>query len=71
MDKHESKIENSNVSALMSLSEAANYLGICYRTIQTLVYDRKIGFIRVGRHYKFRLSDLEAFVERNYIKPIK
>ncbi len=56
---------------LLNMNEAAKSLGICYRTMQELVYKRKIGFIRVGKNYKFRMSDIEEFILKNYIKPVK
>lgn len=56
---------------LMSMKTAATRLGICYRTMQELVYQRKIGFTLVGRHIKFRAEDLEEFILKNRVKPIK
>ncbi len=55
----------------MDMKTGAARLGICYRTMQELVYQRKIGFIQVGRHIKFRIEDLEEFILRNRIKPVK
>jgi excisionase family DNA binding protein len=52
------------------MSVAAERLDICYRTLQSLVYERKIGFVKVGRHYKFRKEDIDSFIQKNYIKPI-
>ena len=60
---------NLKMPLLLNMHEAAESLGVCYRTIQELVYQRKIGFVRVGRHYKFRQEDINNFINRNYVKP--
>lgn len=65
------KIEgNLTTPLVLNMHDAADMLGICYRTLQTLVYERHIGFVKIGRHYKFRMEDLEKFIEKNYIKPV-
>ncbi len=56
---------------LMDMHEASKFLGICYRSMQSLVYARKIGFVKIGKNYKFRLKDLNDFIDNNYVKPIK
>ncbi len=68
MNKNEKDYKNS---ALMTAKEASEYLGLCYRTLQNLIYERKIGFVQICRHYKFRKEDLDKFIEKNYIKPVK
>ena len=62
---------SSELPLLMDMHEAANKLGICYRTIQDMVYKRRIGFVKIGRIYKFRSEDLSDFIDKNYIKPVK
>ena len=70
MNKNETVKKEERIKELMSMSVAAERLDICYRTLQSLVYERKIGFIKVGRHYKFRKEDIDSFIQKNYIKPI-
>jgi excisionase family DNA binding protein len=62
---------NIEMPLLMNMHEAASALGICYRSIQNLVYSRRIGFVQIGKNYKFRPKDLNEFVEKNYIKPVR
>jgi excisionase family DNA binding protein len=74
MNKNEElKKDNANIETvlLIDMHAAAKKLGICYRSIQNLVYQRKIGFVRIGKNYKFRPKDLNEFVEKNYVKPVK
>ena len=68
MNKNEKDYKNS---VLMTAKEASEYLGLSYRTLQNLIYERKIGFVQICRHYKFRKDDLDKFIEKNYIRPVK
>ena len=70
-DEHIKNKTNLETPLLINMHEAAEYLGICYRTMQELVYKRQIGFIKVGKNYKFRTQDLNEFIEKNFIKPAK
>jgi excisionase family DNA binding protein len=63
--------DEKQITGLLTMKEAARYLGVCYRTMQRLIYERKIGFVKVYSEYRFRIEDLEKFIERNYIKPVK
>ena len=65
--KHKMNLE---MPFLLDMHQAAETLGICYRSLQNLIYARKIGFVKIGKNYKFRSQDLNEFVEKNYIKPI-
>lgn len=62
---------NMEEKLLMDMHAAAQMLGICYRTLQEIVYKREIGFVKIGRIYRFRPEDLNEFIKKNYIKPVK
>lgn len=49
--------------ALLGVREAADYLTISADTLYGLVHGDEIPHIRVGRSIRFRLSDLEKYVE--------
>jgi hypothetical protein len=53
MKNNESKNlkENLNIPMLMYMHQAAEAHGICYRSIQNLVYKRQIGFVQIGKNY--------------------
>ena len=63
-DEHIKNKTNLGIPLLLNMHEAAFALGICYRSIQSLVYSRKIGFVRIGKNYKFRTQDLNEFIEK-------
>lgn len=69
-DEHIKNKQKMGISLLLNMHEAAESLGVCYRTMQELVYQRKVGFVRIGKNYKFRQEDLNRFIEKNYIKPV-
>lgn len=62
-------VENAALKAkkMLSVSELANITGYSERTIR----DRKheIGFFTNGNDIKFKVSDVDAWIEKNYIKP--
>ena len=62
--------DEKQISGLLTMREAARYLGVCYRTMQRLIYERKIGFVKMYSEYRFRTEDLDKFIEKNYIKPV-
>lgn len=51
--------------SFFSLKEAAEYLGISYRTIQRLVKDDKLPAFQVRRQWRLRVTDLEEYVARS------
>ena len=52
-------------SALLDLTQAANYLGTSERHVRRLWQERRIAVVKVGRRVRFTRSDLDAFIERN------
>ena len=56
------------ISKLLSQKEAAAFLGCTESTLQSWRsgdrYKYRLKYIRVGRLIRYRLSDLEEFVER-------
>jgi excisionase family DNA binding protein len=47
---------------LLSPKDAADQLGTSVRFVRRLVFERRIPFIKVGRHVRIAASDLEAFL---------
>lgn len=51
------------VEKLVSLEDIATYLDVSKDTIRTWIKKGNIPFHKVGRQYKFRMSEIEAWVE--------
>jgi excisionase family DNA binding protein len=49
--------------------EAATLLGISVWTLRHWVCERKITFVRKGRMVRFRIEDLERFMNSGLVRP--
>jgi excisionase family DNA binding protein len=47
---------------LLTVEEAAERLGTSVRFLRRLIAERRIAFVRVGRHVRIDPADLEAFI---------
>lgn len=47
---------------LLNVKECADMLQVTERTIYAYIRDKKIPFIRIGRVYRFKPSDLAAWL---------
>jgi excisionase family DNA binding protein len=54
---------------LLTPQEAAERLGTSLRFVRRLVFQRRIPFIKVGRHVRIASSDLDAFIAAGRIEP--
>ncbi len=55
--------------ALLTTSEAAEYLATSERHVRRLVSERRIGFVKVGHFVRFLADDLEAFLQQGRVVP--
>ncbi len=55
---------------LLSVTEAAAVLGTSTRFPRRLVAERRIRFVRVGRHVRIPASALEEFVAAGTVEPM-
>ena len=47
---------------LLTVEEAADRLGTSVRFVRRLVAERRIAYIKVGRHVRIAAGDLDAFI---------
>ena len=47
---------------LLTPQEAAERLGTSLRFVRRLVFQRRIPYVKVGRHVRIATSDLDAFI---------
>lgn len=54
---------------LLTRTEAAEYLGLAKSTLEVWACTKRydLPFIKVGRAVRYRVADLELFIERNTI----
>jgi excisionase family DNA binding protein len=49
----------------MTPDEAAGFLSVSTRTLKRLVAEGKLGAVKIRGSMRFKLKDLEAFIEAN------
>jgi excisionase family DNA binding protein len=47
---------------LLTVEETADRLGTSVRFVRRLVFQRRIPYVKVGRHVRIAANDLEAFI---------
>jgi excisionase family DNA binding protein len=53
---------------LLTVDEAANRLGTSVRFVRRLIAERRIAYVRVGRHVRIAEADLASFVEAGRVE---
>jgi len=54
---------------LLTVREAATYLGTTPKTLYSMVWRKQIAFVKIGRSVRFDIRDLEAIIEQSKVKP--
>ena len=54
---------------LLNIKEAAAYMGLSVHTLYTMVSQRRIPFIKVGRLVKFDVGLLDAWIKQHTVMP--
>ncbi len=60
-----------SVERLLSIDEVAEALGTTVRFPRRLIAERRIRFVRVGRHVRVPVSALVDFVKAGTVEPVK
>ncbi len=58
------------VDRLLTVIEAAELLGTSERFPRRLIAERRIQFVKIGRHVRIRESALSAFIEAGSVDPM-
>jgi excisionase family DNA binding protein len=56
---------------LLNIQQAAEYLGLKVSTLYKWVSQKRIPFFRSGRLLKFDVNELDKFIEKTKVNPIK
>lgn len=57
----------TSAPAVLDEESAATYLGVTPRWIRRAVAERRIPHVKVGRFNRFRVVDLDRFLEQNLV----
>jgi excisionase family DNA binding protein len=55
---------------LLDIKEAATYVGLSVHTLYTMVSQRRIPYVKVGRLTKFDIGLLDAWIKQNTVMPM-
>lgn len=55
---------------LVSIHDCSVYLGLSVHTLYTMVSQRRIPFVKVGRLVKFDLTLVDAWIQKRTVMPI-
>jgi excisionase family DNA binding protein len=58
------------VGKYLTVSETAIYLNTSDRFVRRLIAERRIAFHRVGRHVRFSVADLDAWLDAGRVEPL-
>jgi excisionase family DNA binding protein len=58
------------VDKLLTVAEAAERLGTTQRFPRRLIAERRITFVKVGRHVRIQESVLEEFIRSGRVEPL-
>jgi excisionase family DNA binding protein len=50
------------LDTLLSAEQAAERLGTSVRFVRRLVFERRIAYVKLGRHVRIATGDLDAFI---------
>jgi excisionase family DNA binding protein len=59
---------SGSVDGLLTVEEVAVRLGTKVRFVRRLIAERRISYVKVGRHVRIRYGDLEAFVAAGLVE---
>jgi excisionase family DNA binding protein len=60
----------SESGTLYTVAQAAERLNTSARFVRRLIADRRIAFVRLGRHVRLAEEDVAAFIEAGRVEPI-
>jgi excisionase family DNA binding protein len=62
--------EQISMRKLIGVKEAAQYTGLSVYTVYTMVSQRRIPYVKVGRLVKFDVPMLDAWIKSNTVLPM-
>ena len=60
----------TELQAFLTTEEVLGYLKTTPRTVYRLIRDGELPAVRIGRQWRFRRTDLDAWVERQRLFPM-
>jgi excisionase family DNA binding protein len=62
--------DGAHLRKLIGVEDTAQYVGLSVHTVYTMVSQRRIPYVKVGRLVKFDLAQLDAWILKNTVMPV-
>ena len=59
------------LDSLLTVDEAAECLGTSTRFVRRLIFERRIAFVKVGRHVRITSGDMDAFIAAGRVDALR
>jgi excisionase family DNA binding protein len=69
--KDQSASEKQTRRQPLSVAEAANYMNVTERYVRRLIAERRVPFLKIGRHVRLRPEDLDAYLDGCRVEPMR
>ena len=56
------------MDSLLTIEQAAARLGTSVRFVRRLVFERRIAYVKLGRHVRIAARDLDAFIRAGRVE---
>ena len=53
---------------LLTVEDAADQLGTSVRFVRRLIFERRIAFVKAGRHVRIASADLDAYIRAGRVE---
>jgi excisionase family DNA binding protein len=53
---------------LLTVEDTADRLGTSVRFVRRLIFERRIAFVKVGRHVRIAAADLDAYISAGRVE---
>jgi excisionase family DNA binding protein len=60
--------EHPKLDMLLSVEQAAERLGTSVRFVRRLVFERRIAYVKLGRHVRITTRDLDGFIRASRVE---
>lgn len=61
--------QNIILPSILTQAQAAEYLGVSEKKLERDRWcERRIPYVKMGRHVRYRATDLVAYIERNIVE---
>ena len=69
--RNQSASEKQTRRQPLSVAEAANYMNVTERYVRRLIAERRVPFLKIGRHVRLRPEDLDVYLDGCRVEPMR